>query len=391
MLAELHSAYEQNLYESVIPFWLRHSLDREQGGYFTCLDRDGAIYDTRKYVWLNGRQVWTFSRLYNEVERRPEWLEAARLGAEFLRAHVFDPKGRCYFSLARDGKPTFYQRKPYGGVFVMLGFLEYSRATGDAWYRAKAEELFESVQLWIADPTLLDRPALEGGIAYSQLADIYVLCAMALELNRTDVLRQCLERIRLHFEPSRRLLHESATIDPALRREYPDGRMICVGSIFEISWFLLRALDRVPDPAVEAMLLECVEGALEFGWDTQHGGLYYFRDLDGRPTLQLESSMKLWWVHVEALYALLCVYARTGDEKWGRWLGRVYEWTWQRFPDAAHGEWYGYLNRDGTPSHSLKGNHYKGCFHIPRALLFSVQMIDSMREGDRPVSTTAGE
>jgi N-acylglucosamine 2-epimerase len=379
MLTALRSTYEQNLFESVIPFWMRHSLDREYGGYFTCLDRDGSVYDTRKYVWLNGRQVWTFSRLYNEVERRPEWLEAARLGAEFLRAHVFDEKGRCYFSLARDGRATFYQRKPYGAVFVMLGFLEYAKASGDVWYRAKAEELFESVQRWIADPTLLDRPALAGGIGYSQLADVYVLCAMALELNRTDVLRQCLERIRLHFVAGRPLLHESATLDPALRCEYPDGRLICVGSIFEISWYLLRALDRLPDPELEAKLLECVEGALEFGWDEKHGGLFYFQDLEGKPMLQLESEMKLWWVHAEALYALLCAYGRTRDEKWLRMLARVQEWTWARFPDAEHGEWYGYLNRDGSPSHSLKGNHYKGCFHIPRALLFSVQVIDSLR------------
>jgi N-acylglucosamine 2-epimerase len=378
MLTALRSTYEQNLFESVIPFWLRHSLDREYGGYFTCLDRDGSVYDTRKYVWLNGRQVWTFSRLYNEVERRPEWLEAARLGAEFLRAHVFDPRGRCYFSLSRDGRATFYQRKPYGAVFVMLGFLEYAKASGDVWYRAKAEELFEDVQRWIADPALLDRPVLEGGIAYSQLADVYVLCAMALELNRTDVLRQCLERIRLHFVAGRHLLHESATVDPALRCEYPDGRLICVGSIFEISWYLLRALDRLPDPELEARLLECVEGALEFGWDQKHGGLYYFQDLEGKPMLQLESEMKLWWVHAEALYALLCAYGRTREEKWLRMLGQVQEWTWARFPDAEHGEWFGYLNRDGSPSHSLKGNHYKGCFHIPRALLFSMQMIDSM-------------
>jgi len=226
MLPQLSALYERNLFESVIPFWLLHSLDQEHGGYFTCLDRDGSVYDTRKYVWLNGRQVWTFSRLYNSVERRREWLNAARLGAEFLRKHVFDEQGRCYFSLTREGKPSFYQRKPYAGVFVMLGFLEYAKASGDPWYQAKAEELFERIPEWIADSRLLSRPSLEGALAYSQLADIYVMCAMALELNHEPTLRECIDKIRMHYEPAHQLLYESAAIDPARRREFPDGRLI---------------------------------------------------------------------------------------------------------------------------------------------------------------------
>lgn len=378
MLKHLRALYEENLFGSVIPFWLRHSLDREQGGYFTCLDREGAVYDTRKYVWLNGRQVWTFAHLYNSVEPRREWLDAARLGAEFLRAHAFDAQGRCYFSLTREGEPSFYQRKPYAGFFVMLGFLEYAKASGDKWYLAKAEQLFDDVQRWIADARLLDRPVLAGGVAYSQLADIYVLCSMALELGRDDKLAEAIAKIGHHYEPAERLLLETAAIDPKLRRAYPDGRLICVGSNFEIAWILFRALDRVPDAQVERMLLDAIEGALEFGWDHEHGGLFYFQDIDGRPMLQLESDMKLWWVHAEAINALLFAYQRTREQKWLDWFERVHEWTWAHFPDPAHGEWFGYRHRDGTLSHTLKGNHYKGCFHIPRALLLAVRTIDAL-------------
>ena len=62
------------LLENVVPFWLTHSQDERYGGYFTCLDRGGDVYDTDKFVWLQGRQVWLFSMLYNQVEKRPEWL-----------------------------------------------------------------------------------------------------------------------------------------------------------------------------------------------------------------------------------------------------------------------------------------------------------------------------
>jgi len=182
------------------------------------------------------------------------------------------------------------------------------------------------------------------------------------------------------YDAEHRLLHENAG-DEAFRRT-PEGRMICVGSIFEIAWFLFRALDRVPDEGAESLLLEVVEGALDFGWDSEYGGLYYFQDIESRPMLQLESSMKLWWVHVEAIYCLICCFARTGDSRWLDRLAKVHEWVWTRFPDletrGGYGEWFGYLDRRGERTHTLKGNNYKGCFHVPRALLFSCQTIDAL-------------
>lgn len=373
MLKQLLAQCEENLLESVIPFWMKHSLDAGYGGFFTCLDRDGRVYDTRKYVWLNGRQVWTLSRLYNSLERRPEWLDAARLGAEFLRRHVFDPEGRCYFSLTREGLPSFYQRKPYGAGFVALGFLEYGRAAGDSWYVQRGEALYRDIRRWIAEPQLLGRPALSGGTAMSNLADIYITASLALELQDKAALHRCLEQVRGHADAATGLLHESATLDPALRRASPDARLICAGSIFEIYWILCRALDFCPDPEAEAILLRSIDSAFEFSWDPVHGGFFYFQDIEGQPTLQLESDMKLWWVHCEALYALLTAYLRTQDSKWLARLEVVFDWTWRRFPDTEHGEWFGYLHRDGTLSHTLKGNNYKGCFHVPRMLLYTVQ------------------
>lgn len=378
MLRELAGLYRENLLGSVMPFWMKHSLDRQHGGYFTCLDRDGSVYDTRKYIWLNGRQVWTLSRLYNSVEKRSEWLDAARLGAEFLRRHAFDQQRRCWFSLTREGAPAFFQRKPYSGVFVMLGFHEYWRATGEEWYRDRAFSLYQDVQKWIADPALLGRPPA----GCSQLADIYVLTSMALELGDHAMLARCIQDVQRHYDPERRLLRENS--GGAAFRATPEGRMICVGSIFEITWFLLRALDLAPDAQAEAMLFDAVAGALEFGWDREHGGFYYFQDIEGKPMLQLEASMKLWWVHVEAIYCLICCYTRTRDPKWLDWLAQVHEWVWARFPDleasGGHGEWFGYLDRQGNRTHTLKGNNYKGCFHVPRALLFSCQTIEEAGE-----------
>ena len=70
----LAEQYRSELYGRVLPFWLDNSQDKEYGGYFTCLERDGSVFDTDKFVWLQGREVWMFAMLYNKVEKNPAWL-----------------------------------------------------------------------------------------------------------------------------------------------------------------------------------------------------------------------------------------------------------------------------------------------------------------------------
>ena len=79
--------------------------------------------------------------------------------------------------------------------------------------------------------------------------------------------------------------------------------------------------------------------------------------------------MKLWWVHAEALYAALYLFQLTGREDLWDWYRRLYEYTFSLFPDHAYGEWYGYLERDGSVAKTLKGGKWKGMFHVPRMLV----------------------
>jgi N-acylglucosamine 2-epimerase len=380
--------YREELIERVIPFWMNHSLDQEHGGYFTCLTREGAVYDSRKYVWLQGRAVWMLSKLYNEVERRPNesdqhmvWLDAARLILDFLRKHARDAEGRYYFSLSREGRPSFFQRKPYSAVFAMIGMLEFSKATGDAALRQEAVDLFWRIRGWIDDPALLGRPALDGAPKLRALADVMIVASMACEIARVDpdpryreVLRECVQASCEFYDPARRMFFEYAPLDATL----PDGRFFCPGDSIECAWFLLHALEFAPDAGAEKMLLDSIEGSLEMGWDREFGGLYYFMDGEGLPALPLESNMKLWWPHTEAIYATILAYSKTGEQKWLDWLSKVDTYAFAHFSDAVHGEWFGYCDRRGQLTNTAKGNNYKGCFHVPRMLLLSSQLLDAM-------------
>ena len=377
-LEPYYHRYKSELFDRVLPFWMRHSRDLEHGGYFTCLDRQGLIYDDRKYVWMNGRAAWTFARLYNSVEKRPEWLEFSKSCIEFLRSHAYAPNGHVYFSLTRAGAPSFTQRKPYSAVFVALGLLEYAHATGSERHRTEGVQLFHKIRHWIEHPGELGRPVT--GPVISQLADIMVIALLAMEIVKFDsspeytaILDRCLEAIRPHYDANQRLLMENARVD----RNTPDGRFFCPGSAIEVAWFLLHVEERRPNPEIRKILLDVIEGALDYGWDQEYGGLSYFMDVERKPMLQLDAPMKLWWPHTEAIYALILAYKKTRDPKWLRWLERVDAYAFSLFADREYGEWFGYADRSGKLTHTLKGNNYKGAFHVPRCLLFSMQAIDA--------------
>jgi len=273
--------YYKNLTESIIPFWQGHSLDTQYGGYFTCLERNGSIYDTKKYIWLQGRAIWMFSQLYNELEKKQEFLDAAKLGIDFIDKYAFDNKGRPYFCLTREGKPYFFQRKPYGAVFCMLGYLEYARATGQQQYHRKAEELFARISAWIEDTRLLDRPVLSGLPQCSNLANVMVLASMAIELAKfdrkpeyIDLIQQTIKNTQLHYDCNRRILIENVSLDDTSLESSPEGRLFNPGHSIEVAWFLLHLLEFIPDKKMEKLALDALEGSLEY-----HAESYFHRNI----------------------------------------------------------------------------------------------------------------
>lgn len=367
------------LWHSVLPFWLRHSLDRECGGYFNQLDRDGRRYGDDKHVWLQGRQVWMLSKLFLD-RGEPQLLDAARLGAEFLAAHAVGPDGRAYFQLARDGAPVSIQRKIFSECFLVMAFAEFARASGDASYRQRALGLFDRVLALVADPTPLGRPVLAGQKPAQDLAVPMILLNLVAELrgspesatfrDRADydeIERSCVRRVLLHFDRGRRLVRERVAPDGGVL-DSPEGRLLNPGHVVEAAWFLAEYAQRIGDRSLAADAFAMMAGALDVGWDQEHGGLYYFLDAEGYSPLQLEWSMKLWWPHCEAMVGTLVAWRATGDAGWWQRFEQVASWTLDRFPDPEYGEWFGYLTREGEVSQRFKGGPYKGCFHVPRSL-----------------------
>ncbi len=386
---ELTKVYRDGLLEDTLPFWQCHSPDREQGGFLTSLDADGTVVATDKPMWIEGRITWLFSRLYNEVEQREEWLELAKHGFNFLCEHGFDTDGRMFYSVTKEGRPLRKRRYLFTETFGVIALAEYAKAAGDSDSLQQARDLFRLVLRYHQTPGLLEPKGDPQTRSLKSHAMPMILLATTQVLRRCDddliykqvadaAVREVLEDF---VKSDLKVLLESVGPNGQFLNE-PAGREVNPGHAIETSWFLMEeACLRGGDKELIQQACQILRWSLEMGWDQEFGGLYYFRDCKGLPCVQYEHDMKLWWPHTEAIYATLLAYHLTGETEYLAWHQKVHDWAYAHFPDQEHGEWFGYLHRDGTLSSSLKGNMWKGPFHLPRMQLNCWKLLEEMGQG----------
>ena len=158
-----------------------------------------------------------------------------------------------------------------------------------------------------------------------------------------------------------------------------EGRLLNPGHSLEAMWFVMDlAKKRSGDNSIIDRAVNITIDTLNYSWDKEYGGIFYFLDVKGYPLQQLEWDQKLWWVHVETIITLLKGFLFTGDERCWKWFEKVHDYTWNHFPDRTYGEWYGYLNRAGEVLLPLKGGKWKGCFHVPRGLYQAWQTLEAI-------------
>ncbi|WP_423128917.1 AGE family epimerase/isomerase [Gaoshiqia sp. Z1-71] len=382
---KLSGQYKNELLNQVVPFWLNNSQDKDFGGYFTCLDREGKVFDTDKFIWLQGREVWLFSMLYNQVEQKQEWLNAGVQGAEFLKKYGHDGNLNWYFSLTRDGKPLVEPYNIFSYTFASMAFGQLSKATGSREYAEIAKKTFDLVLSKTDNPKGHWNKAFSGTRKMKNFALPMILCNLALEIEHLldeaflkETMETCIHEVMdVFYRPELGLVVENLNADGTLSDTF-DGRLLNPGHAIEAMWFIMDLGVRLKRPELITKANEIAIQMVEYGWDQKHGGIFYFMDRLGHPTQQLEWDQKLWWVHIETLITMLKGYQLTGSEKSLKWFKKVHEYTWSHFKDQEHPEWFGYLNRQGEVLLPLKGGKWKGCFHVPRGLYQCWKTLDQI-------------
>lgn len=382
---KLAQQYKSELLDKVIPFWLEKSQDKEYGGYFTCLDRTGNVFDTDKFIWLQGREVWMFSMLYNKVEKKREWLDCAIQGAEFLKKYGHDGSYNWYFALTREGRPLVEPYNIFSYTFAAMAFGQLSIATGSKEYAEIAKKTFDIVLSKIGNPKGKWSKAHPGTRNMKGFALPMILCNLALEIEplldkefMEKSIYNCIhEVLDVFYRPELGLVVENVSTDGELLDNF-DGRCLNPGHAIEAMWFIMDLGVRLNSKDLIEKAVKIALQEVEYGWDKQYGGIFYFMDRLGHPVQQLEWDQKLWWVHIETLITMLKGYRLTGSEECLRWFERVHDYTWGHFADGEYPEWFGYLNRRGEVLLPLKGGKWKGCFHVPRGLYQCWQVLEEL-------------
>lgn len=372
-LNELASFYKDQLLNDTVPFWFPRSYDLENGGYLLMRDADGSLIDTDKAVWIQGRACWLLSTLYNTIEPKQEWLEGAKLGYDFIKDKCFDSKGKMYFHVTQSGDPIRMRRYFFSETFAVIACAAYAKASGDQEAADLARKLF-GICLEYASGERLMEPKFEGTRPAKGIGIPMIMMNTAQQLRETIGDARCdeaiagyIHEIETYFvKDDIRCVMEQVAPDGSII-DHIDGRTLNPGHAIEGAWFILHeAVYRNNDPKLINLGLRMLDYMWERGWDKEHGGILYFRDVYNKPVQEYWQDMKFWWPQNETIIATLLAYLITKDEKYAKMHKQIHEYAYSKFHDKEHGEWYGYLHRDGTIAQTAKGNLFKGPFHLPR-------------------------
>lgn len=374
-LQEYAEMYRAELVNNVLPFWLQHSRDDKNGGFYTCLDRTGKVFDTDKFMWLQGREVWCFSYMHHNVSPEQSWLNMALHGAAFMEKYGRDKSGNWYFSLTAEGKPLIQPYNIFSDCFAAMAFAALDKVQPNDRYKEIAVSTFNNILERQHNWKGVYSKAYPGTRPLMNFSLPMILCNLSLEMEHLlgadkvnefapEVIHQVME---VFYQPEHGLILENVNPDGSFSNSF-EGRLMNPGHTIEAMWFIMDLAHRLNDKALIKKACDIMIRTLEYGWDKEYGGVFYFLDLLGHPPQQLEWDQKLWWVHVETLVALAKGYTYTGDERCLQWFHKVHQYSWTKFKDHQYGEWFGYLNRRGEVLLNLKGGKWKGCFHVPRAL-----------------------
>lgn len=387
MFERLRSRYEAELFGNVTPFWERHSIDAEIGGFFSCLDRAGNVYDTLKQMWMQWREVYMFAALFNSSCRQDRWLDVAERGATWLQSHGRKGPGRYAFMLNRRGEVT--EDAPGGSAdftacFAAMACAELFRATGKLSYR---DEALACLAAYDESCVAAERPCadLPARIVYRQLAHPMFRLNVLLVLDRCGIgsfgreMDMAIAEMKLFREPTTGLLFERRLPTGGIDLASQDGRFVNPGHSLEGLSFALQRIRISRNPNDLAWALAAVKRLGEFGIDERDGGLTYYRDGLDLPVAKFEAPLKVWWGNCESASAFLEAYELSNDEWFLRAFESIDHFNFTHLKDPEQPEWFAYAAVDGRQFHTYKGSRFKTFFHLPRYLLNCIEIMERMK------------
>jgi N-acylglucosamine 2-epimerase len=416
---ELLDYYKKHINEQLIPFWNR-AEDREQGGIFTCFNNEGDILLSKnKYTWSQGRFVWIWSKLYEMIDKgliegnKEAYMKQIEKTVEFLDKNVFMEDGKCCYLLSENGQKLEevpgegYDSSFFSDCFVMLGFAEYGRITGNISRVEKAADIYTHVEqlLSIRDVRCEPYPVpdeLDSHSFYMIMLDMtrqMYDSFLAFDDPRAELfaikMQQYIDLIMDKFCDENLLIREMIARVP---EDNSYNKLLLVNHInpghsIECMWFVIVAADRLGLTDKKLKAFQIIKNTYQVGWDKELGGLLRYVNVDGQKPagdllgtkfeklIQNTWDMKLWWPHSEALFCTMLAYDLTQDDEFFELYKKTHDYTFGTFPNenTEIGEWIQIRKQDGTPSNTIVALPVKDPYHILRNFVMMIELLNDKK------------
>lgn len=403
------------LTETLLPFWIEHSVDWEAGGFLTYFDSTGEpTGETVKTFLMQIRMLFTMASAHRAGYGGGRCAELAKWGAAFLLDHYWDREHEGWIWIAdRDGDPLLRKKIGYGQCFGMYAFSEYYLATGDTRGREAAERTYVAVCKHMLDTRhggyyeLMqsdwqpEKPGKYGGDRKSLDVHMHMMEALTnmLEMTGSETYRRRLLEV-VDLLITRMLRPEDGTgyiqfaLDftplPAILFDVEWGRdaepedglarpleYTSYGHNVEFAWLLLHALDVLGDRADQyaGLVRKVFDHSMTYGVDREFGGVFVEGPYNSPPTI----TEKQFWQNAEMLVGMLDACLLFDDDRYWDAFKVVYDFVFDKFVVMdSGGEWYERLDRRGSPIDDSLGHAWKISYHTVRAVIQSIKRLQQL-------------
>lgn len=378
---EYKDKYYKTLVDEIIPYWLKYSND-ESGAINNCLNEDGTLVCKDRYIWSQGRALWTFSAMYNKVEKKKEYLDKATGLFNYLLKTGRDETGKWMYRFDEYGNMLDDDISIYVDGFVLIGMTEYYRATKDERAKKIVFETYENMVSRIENPgsyrvapyVIPDGMKTHG----VNMCCSYFFYQAGKTFQRPDMCEKgyeyALEVINKFYSEEKNYLVEFINVDGKFTNT-PEERTCVPGHAIECMWFLITIFE---DRGEKENILKCckiIKRHIEVALDKEKGGLILALDICGiEPCFWGKPTYKPWWVQLETMVATLFAYKHTSDEWFLDIHKLISDFSYKHYPNG-YGEWYNWLDNDCKVGESA-ALPVKDPFHLPRALLMMIEQCD---------------
>jgi mannose/cellobiose epimerase-like protein (N-acyl-D-glucosamine 2-epimerase family) len=400
-LTDLRDRYRSDLFDEFLPFMDKYIIDHKYGGFMCDADRDGTLLDTNKRIWYQGRGVWVYSFLYNNIKKDPKYLEVARKTVEWLEKTT-PPPGKLWTPwFTREGKPIGGEETEiYSDLHVAQGYTQYARATGDMSYWDKAKDIWRKcVDVYDNRPgygidahfyqVQINEKKRYEGVPNPRIVghwmDFLTLMTQMLEIREDPELEEFAALdvnavLTKHYNPEYRLITEYLNKDYS-RIKGPQGREV-TGHTLETLWMILYESVRKKDKETFDLAADYLRRHIQVLYDYVYEGS--FQGLMDVDTYEFDMTKALW-VQDEILVGTMYVYEHTGALWAKEWYERLYNFVQEkaRLDKYGYKLWNIYADRKMTfePHYNRIGN-----YHHPRELMLNLLSLERMIKNQGAVS-----